>query len=86
MSTLTSAVVRGQRRALCTALGVAPATCYRARDQAVRATAQPRRPSPPRALSSNERAQVLACLHDDRFVDLAPAQVYATLLDEGVYH
>jgi len=35
--------------------------------------------------ASRERAQVLAVLHEDRFVDLAPAQVYATLLDEGRY-
>jgi putative transposase len=28
---------------------------------------------------------VLEVLHSERFVDLAPAQVYATLLDEGVY-
>ena len=28
---------------------------------------------------------ILAVLCEDRFVDLAPAQVYATLLDEGVY-
>src|SRR5690606_22879755 len=29
---------------------------------------------------------VLDVLHQPRFVDLAPAQVYATLLDEGTYH
>jgi putative transposase len=29
---------------------------------------------------------VLAVLHEERFLDLAPAQVYATLLDEGTYH
>jgi putative transposase len=28
---------------------------------------------------------VLAVLHEERFVDLAPAEVYATLLDEGLY-
>jgi hypothetical protein len=28
---------------------------------------------------------VLARLHEPRFVDLAPAEVYATLLDEGAY-
>ncbi len=25
-------------------------------------------------------------LHEPRFIDLAPAQVYAALLDEGTYH
>ena len=32
-----------------------------------------------------ERVAVLAALHEPRFVDLAPAEVYATMLDEGVY-
>ena len=41
--------------------------------------------SSPRALSSDERAQVLAVLHEPRFCDLAPAEVYATLLDEKRY-
>lgn len=39
----------------------------------------------PRALSEEERAKVLALLDEERFRDLAPAEVYATLLDEGVY-
>ena len=39
----------------------------------------------PAALSADERAQVLAVLHSERFVDASPAQVWATLLDEGVY-
>jgi len=37
----------------------------------------------PRALSQGERQSVLEILHSDRFVDTAPAAVYATLLDEG---
>src|SRR3954447_16369145 len=43
------------------------------------------RPSPPRALSTAERQTVLDLLREPRFADLAPAEVYATLLDEGVY-
>ena len=39
-----------------------------------------------RALSPMERDAVLACLHEERFQDRSPAAVYATLLDEGVYH
>jgi putative transposase len=38
-----------------------------------------------RALSPAEREHVLAILHDERFVDLPPAEVYATLLDGGTY-
>lgn len=39
----------------------------------------------PRALSNDERAEVLSILNEDRFCNLAPAEVYATLLDEGRY-
>jgi putative transposase len=39
----------------------------------------------PRALTHTERAAVLGVLHEERFVDQAPATVYATLLDEGRY-
>jgi len=42
------------------------------------------RPAPPRALDPIERQGVLDLLHT-RFVDDAPAQVHATLLDEGTY-
>jgi putative transposase len=41
--------------------------------------------SSPRALSRQEREQVIAVLDCERFCDLAPAEVYAMLLDEGVY-
>jgi putative transposase len=76
--------------AACRALGVARATFYRRRPAAVeggrpgRGAAGPRRPSP-RALSAAERRGVLDALHSARFCDAAPAEVYATLLDEGVY-
>ena len=43
-----------------------------------------RTPSP-RALSAVAQTQVLAYLRAPRFVDRAPAQVYATLLDEGTF-
>jgi putative transposase len=41
--------------------------------------------SNPRALQPEERRAVLETLHEARFADLAPAEVYATLLDEGRY-
>lgn len=43
------------------------------------------RPSPAQALSVEERAAVRAMLNSARFLDRAPRQVYATLLDEGTY-
>ena len=65
----------------CAALGVSTASYYR------RCKPQPAAapPSPPRTLPAAERTAVLDILHEPRFVDLAPAQVYAGLLDEGRY-
>ena len=70
--------------ASCRALGVARATAYRHRSPRPPVGPQSR-PRSPLALSEDERAAVLAELHSARFVDAAPAQVYATLLDEGRY-
>jgi len=67
----------------CRALGVARATLYRRRNPPEpKAKDRPRRRQP-RALSQRERQDVLDMLHCDRFVDKAPAAVYATLLDEN---
>ena len=73
----------GMARA-CRVLGVARATAYRHRLPGVASPARPRRP-PPLALSEQERSAVLGELHSERFADASPAQVYATLLDEGTY-
>lgn len=40
---------------------------------------------PPLSLSLSERDHVLQVLHSERFVDFAPAEIHATLLDEGSY-
>src|SRR5574337_1023486 len=64
-------------------LAVPRATYYRWQHPPASGPATPRRV--PRALPPAERQQVLALLNDDRFADLAPAEVYATLLDEGKY-
>ncbi|MGZ3689637.1 MAG: IS3 family transposase [Bdellovibrionota bacterium] len=39
-----------------------------------------------RRLNAREQAAVLACLHEERFQDCSPSQVYAALLDDGRYH
>ena len=65
----------------CAALGVATASYYRwikPKRIVVRAKSH-------RALNVQEQTQVLEVLHDPKFVDLAPAQVYAQLLDQGRY-
>ena len=71
------------RRAVCTALGLARASFDRLRHGPIQGPPALRHQA--RALTPDERVQVLAVLHEDRFVDRAPAEVYATLLDEGAY-
>jgi putative transposase len=76
-------------RPACDAVGAAQASYWRRH----RLSPAPERPEPvahrdrhqPRALSAAEEQAILAVLHSDRFVDLAPAEVWAILLDEGVY-
>jgi putative transposase len=68
--------------AACDALGVSRASVYR-QWQPMRPPAT--RSTPPRALAAEERRTVLNTLHSERFLDQAPAQVHATLLDEGTY-
>jgi putative transposase len=71
----------GLKRA-CEELGVPRSSLYRARQPD-----QPSSPRPPseRTLSAAERQVVRDVLNSERFVDCAPRQVYATLLDESVY-
>jgi putative transposase len=45
----------------------------------------PVRPTPQRVLDAAERRRVLDHLHAERFRDKAPAEIYVTLLDEGIY-
>ncbi len=69
-------------RWICRALGLGRASYYRLQNPRPEPTeAQPH----PRALSREERHRVLSVLNDERFCDQAPAEVYATLLDEGQY-
>ncbi len=69
--------------ATCAALGVKRATYYRwwRPVYGVRRRAVQRR-----ALTAEETQAVLDLLHEERFADLAPAQIYASLLDEKRYH
>lgn len=66
----------------CAALAIPRASVYRHRR--AEPVTKPR-PTPARALSAPEQQVVLDTLHDPRFVDQTPAEVFATLLDEGVY-
>ncbi len=71
MATVTQIGPRLGIAPTCAALGLPRATYYRRR--------RPTRAAPPR------RRSVLEQLHTPRFVDLAPGEVYATLLDDGRY-
>ncbi len=66
----------------CRALGVPRASLYR---RMLPAAPRRERPTPQRALTADERQVVLDHLHAQRFSDKAPAEVYATLIDEGTY-
>ncbi|MGW4825490.1 transposase, partial [Streptomyces sp. NPDC004227] len=70
----------------CAALGVSRATYYRHHRQSP-APARPRqkRHRHPRALTPQEEIRVLDVLHSPEFADMAPAEIYAILLDRGIY-
>lgn len=73
-------------RAACEALGLPRSSFYRAEQPPVlKPTTPTARPTPPRALSPAEKAQVREVLNSPRFQDQAPREVYATLLEEGIY-
>lgn len=85
--------------ASCVVLGVSRASYYRSLAKSAPAPEPPAAetatdenecPAPgptssPIALSPEERQEILDQLHSERFIDRAPAEVYNTLLDEGVY-
>ncbi len=69
-------------RPLCMALGIARASYYRLHSPITPSKTERYHP---RALSVEERQTVLSVVNSERFCDQAPAEVYATLLDEGQY-
>jgi len=76
-------------RNACDAVGVAQAGYYRRHRSSpppARSVPLPHKDRPqPRALSESERAAILDELHSERFVDMSPTEVWATLLDDGRY-
>ncbi len=74
------------KRAACAAVDRSRASYYRQHRQSPPPPRPTRDRAPhPRVLSPVERAEVLGVLHQERFVDQAPASIYANLLDEGRY-
>lgn len=73
-------------RALCAALGEPRSSWYRSHAPSQNKETKaitPRRS--PRKLQEEEIHDVRELLHSERFIDVAPAEVHATLLDEGRY-
>lgn len=66
------------------ATGIARASAERDRRRPSPMLAPPRQ-APANALSLAERDRILQLLNSAEFVDAAPAQVFAALLDQGVY-
>jgi putative transposase len=69
----------------CALLGAARATVYRRRCPSIARPPAPRS-TPPNALTEAERQHILAVLRSPEYCDLAPAQVWARLLDDGIYY
>lgn len=78
--------VVGKKQA-CAALDIPRASYYRFLNESLSIDVDlpQKRPRPPLALNDEERKGVLDLLHSERFCDMAPHQVYATLLDDGTY-
>jgi transposase InsO family protein len=70
-------------RAASRVTGIARASADR--DRRRPSPSRPPRRVPANALGPGDRQKVLAVLDSPEFVDAAPAQVYAALLDQGVY-
>ncbi len=70
--------------AACRGAGKSRATHYRRLAPPVLGPSVPRS-TPGNALSEVERAELVGVLRSPRFADLAPAQIWAMLLDEGTY-
>lgn len=77
--------VVGVRRA-CEQLSIPRAGVYRRRRRRLSLPPVAAARSSARSLKEEEKSTVLACLHEERFQDCSPAQVYASLLDDGQYH
>ncbi len=68
----------------CTLLGASRATLYRRRRPTPPRPPRPR-PVPVNRLTAAEQHHILAALRSPQYCDLAPAQVWARLLDDGIY-
>lgn len=80
-----AALAESNASAILSAVGLPRATFYRLKSPAHEPQPKVNRKKSARALSAEERERVAQVLYEERFVDKAPATVYAALLDEGIY-
>ncbi len=71
--------------AACCALSLPRASYYRFHRVKEKPVVPSPRPPSARSLMPEEREKVKEILHSERFVNHAPSQVWATILDEGTY-
>ena len=77
------AAVTSKRQA-CELLGQPRASHYRRAQPPMQGPRTPR-PAPPNKLTEVERQEILSTLRSPEYCDLAPAQIWARLLDDGIY-
>ena len=85
MTAVATVTTTGETSALCASVGVSRAAFYRRRQPVAAPRPRHARRGSPRALRPEERQAVLDLLHSERFVDHAPREIYATLLEEQTY-
>ncbi|HQZ36139.1 MAG TPA: hypothetical protein PK020_17055 [Ilumatobacteraceae bacterium] len=71
-------------RQACHLLGRSRASHYRAVLGPMHGPRRPR-PAPPNTLTEAERQKILTVLRSPEYCDLAPAQIWARLLDDAIY-
>ena len=69
----------------CNALSLSRATFYKHRRTAPKPESSMPRPKPTRALTNEQRQAVLDVLYSEEFMDKSCAEVWAILLDRGIY-
>lgn len=82
---------RVSMRSACRALGLPRSSAYHRRGAAAREARRENAPVPqraphPRALDAEEREAVIRLLNSEPYREQAPAEVYATELEQGRYH
>ena len=92
-TSVDESVEHGGKQSVLRALGLSPSGYYRRKAASALASTpedELRKPRPcsisGRRLSETERETVRGLLYGERFIDDTPTEIYATLLDEGIYH